>query len=69
MEKGFDFKKEENIDVGNFLYEVKFNDDKSLLVKCFLIIIVMGYVDYGKILLIDYIRKINVVSIESLGII
>ncbi|MBT1387277.1 translation initiation factor IF-2 [Mycoplasma bovis] len=68
LEKGLDFKKEENIDAGNFLNEVKFNDDKSLLVKRPPIITVMGHVDHGKTSLIDYIRKTNVVSTESSGI-
>ncbi|MBZ4203351.1 translation initiation factor IF-2 [Mycoplasma tauri] len=68
LEQGLDFKKEENIDAGNFLNEVKFNDSEQSLIKRPPIITVMGHVDHGKTSLIDYIRKTNVVETESSGI-
>ncbi|WP_029513695.1 translation initiation factor IF-2 [Mycoplasmopsis primatum] len=68
LEKMLDFKKADNIDAGNFLNKVKFDDDPKLLVKRPPIITVMGHVDHGKTSLIDYIRKTNVVSTESSGI-
>ncbi|WP_027334744.1 translation initiation factor IF-2 [Mycoplasmopsis felifaucium] len=68
IEKGLDFKKENNIDAGNFLNEVVFEDDPNLLVKRPPIITVMGHVDHGKTSLIDFIRKTKVVETESSGI-
>lgn len=44
-------------------------DNEEDLQLCVLIVIVMGYVDYGKILLLDYICKVNVIVGEVGGII
>ncbi|WP_406616925.1 translation initiation factor IF-2 [Mycoplasmopsis adleri] len=68
LEKGLDFKKENNIDAGNFLNEVVFHDDPKALIKRPPIITVMGHVDHGKTSLIDYIRKTKVAETESSGI-
>lgn len=68
MERGLDFRKEQNIDAANFLHAVKFEDDEKSLVKKPPIITVMGHVDHGKTTLIDFIRKTKVVETESSGI-
>ncbi|MGV2392843.1 UNVERIFIED_CONTAM: translation initiation factor IF-2 N-terminal domain-containing protein [Campylobacter lari] len=68
IDRNIDFKKEDSIDAGNFLNEVKFNDKEEDLVKRPPIITVMGHVDHGKTSLIDYIRKTKVVESESSGI-
>lgn len=68
VEKGLDFKKEENVDAGNFLNAVKFEDDEKLLTKRPPVITIMGHVDHGKTTLIDYIRKTKVALTESSGI-
>lgn len=44
-------------------------DDKFEEVFCVLVVIIMGYVDYGKILMLDYICCIYVVFGEVGGII
>lgn len=68
MERGLDFRKEQNIDAANFLHAVKFEDDEKSLVKRPPIITVMGHVDHGKTTLIDFIRKTKVAETESSGI-
>lgn len=68
MERGLDFRKEQNIDAANFLHAVKFEDDEKSLVKKPPIITVMGHVDHGKTTLIDFIRKTKVAETESSGI-
>lgn len=68
MDMGIEVKDEVIIDLIRY-DEMEIIDDLKDFVKRSLIIMIMGYVDYGKIIFLDFIRKFRVVIGEVGGII